>query len=119
MIPLPLAGVYAIQNLDNGRIYVGASINVDRRIETHKTRMSQGRPENPGILADMRTGPTAFQFVILQRTFDLNELPELEQLWADRLGAFEHGYNKRRIGESDHKPRKTQRSCLNRRKGEK
>ena len=116
MIPLPLAGVYAIQNLDNGRIYVGASINVDRRIETHKTKMQRGIPENPGILADMQTGPTAFQFMVLQRTFDPNELSDLEQLWADRLGAFEHGYNKRRIGQADHKPRQTKRNSPNRRR---
>lgn len=118
MIQLPQAGVYAIQNLDNGRVYVGASINVDRRLETHKTRMSQGRPENPNILADMRASETAFQFMVLQRTFNTAELPELEQLWADRLDAFGHGYNKRRIGQADHKPRKTKVSSLNRRKRE-
>lgn len=106
MIQLPSAGIYAIQNLDNGRIYVGGSVDVDRRVKVHQAHLARGQSDNPRIRQDIITyGPTVFRISILQRTFSTQELAELEQLWADRLGAFETGYNVRRIDPINHLPR--------------
>lgn len=113
MIQLPSAGIYAIQNLDNGRIYVGGSVDVDRRVKVHQAHLARGQSDNPHIRHDIITyGPAVFRISILQRTFSTQELAELEQRWADRLGAFETGYNIRRIDPVNHLPRLRKPSAL-------
>jgi len=97
-VVIPPAGVYAIQNIENGRVYVGSSVDVLRRLRTHETQMLLGRSSNPGIQADLATmGCEAFVMHVLERVSVPAHLSTREQFWADYLRAFEVGYNVRRI----------------------
>ncbi|AZI45300.1 endonuclease (plasmid) [Deinococcus psychrotolerans] len=98
-LPIPSAGVYAIENTVNGRIYVGSSVNVEMRMHHRLSfRRGSGSSTSRLILADLKVfGVAAFRLTILQRTYEVSELKSLEQRWADQLGAFEYGYNVRRM----------------------
>jgi len=99
-LPIPSAGVYAIENTVNGRVYVGSSVNVEKRMHQHHLsfRRGSGASTSSLILADLKVfGLEAFRLTILQRTYEISELKQLEQLWADRLDAFGYGYNVRRM----------------------
>lgn len=101
MSRIPLAGVYAIENTVNGRVYVGSSNDVERRVASHRSSLSahQGRSINPRIAADYAVhGVDAFRFAVLERTFNLEEARRLEVVWTERLEAHgPGGYNMRRL----------------------
>lgn len=100
--PLPMAGVYAIQNMENGRVYVGASVDVDRRIRVHHAQMRRGQCSNPGVQLDLvNFGVEVFRIVVLERLPSATLLAEREQAWAEHFFAFQHGYNRRRIARPD------------------
>lgn len=61
------AGVYAIRNTANGRMYVGSAINIARRWRTHRTTLHTGTAAK-AIQADWNCyGPGAFTLVILEK----------------------------------------------------
>lgn len=95
MSKIPQAGVYAIENTITGRVYVGSSVDLVVRFTAHRTSLSMGYPNNNILRTDLdKHGAGAFEFVVLQRTADLNELEYLERMWVNRLGALgADGYN--------------------------
>lgn len=95
MSKIPQAGIYAIENTQNGRVYVGSSINLDCRLATHAHDLSRASHYSQRIAADVREfGLDAFRFTILQRVTDLTELEYLEHVWMRRLNALgANGYN--------------------------
>ncbi|WP_155300923.1 GIY-YIG nuclease family protein [Deinococcus kurensis] len=106
-VVIPPAGVYAIQNTENGRVYVGASVDLERRIRGHKTQMKRGKSSNRNIQADLRElGTEVFAFSVLERVIHIRDLPAAEQRWASLLGAFdrERGYNIRGFTPSPETP---------------
>ncbi|MDK2013526.1 MULTISPECIES: GIY-YIG nuclease family protein [unclassified Deinococcus] len=99
-VVIPPAGVYAIQNTETGRVYVGSSVNLAQRIHAHTRGLQRGMSSNPGIQADVRLyGPDAFVIVVLERVLHTHELAAREAHWAQVLQAFapDVGYNERRI----------------------
>ena len=95
MSKIPQAGVYAIENTQNGRVYVGSSTELDRRLAVHARDISRGGHYSQRLAADVAEfGPDAFRITILQRVTDLTELEYLEHVWMRRLGALgSNGYN--------------------------
>jgi len=98
MTPIPNMGVYAIEHLPSGRLYVGRSANLKQRLQEHRREMKLGRPGTTPLLSDLcRDGYEAFAFHILQRTVNELELGVLEAYWIDALGTLAPaGYNEKR-----------------------
>lgn len=95
MSRIPSAGVYAIENTINGRVYVGSSAVVDQRLAKHSAEIASGYHTSSRLRNDIeRDGPQAFRLVVLQRVHDLTELEYLEHVWMRRLGGMSaRGYN--------------------------
>lgn len=64
------AGVYRIRNRVTGRIYIGSSFDIHRRIMTHLSALRTGRHANTSLQAEwVEHGKEAFAFSILETTF--------------------------------------------------
>lgn len=100
-----ISGVYAIENLDNGKMLVGSSKNIFRRWKNYKTQLRSGEQNNPHFQASwIKHGEAAFEFLILEEyPFD-DSLPLevnkkvlllLEDKWMDICQSRdpEYGYN--------------------------
>lgn len=95
----PIVGIYSVVNKLNGKIYIGQSINIERRWEQHKYGKGNLILRN----SIKKHGIKNFEFKILEQIDVLNktkleiveELTKLEQKWFDDMKPFlkENGYN--------------------------
>ena len=92
-----MVGIYKIENLVNGKIYIGQSTNIKKRWATHRTR-----PFNPNskqydsllYRAIRKYGLENFRFVVLEETL-IEELDNREKYWIEYYESHnkEKGYN--------------------------
>jgi group I intron endonuclease len=92
-------GVYLIRNLINGKVYIGKSINIYKRIIAHICSLTAKRTkeENPHFIAAWhKYGKKAFEYVILEEC-SFEELSEKELFWMQKYNSTNSkiGYNKR------------------------
>lgn len=59
-------GVYEIRNLDNGRCYIGSSVNIKQRERQHISHLRRGKHHSAEMQEDYNAGHT-FQLVVLKR----------------------------------------------------
>lgn len=83
-------GVYAIENLYNGRVYVGATRHSFRyRWNAHFILLNQRKHVNPGLNVDVkRYGACAFRLVVLQVLPRTIPFQPFEQAWMDYFRAL-------------------------------
>lgn len=92
-------GIYGILNTENGKWYVGQSVDIDHRIEQHKMLLRKGKHKNEHLQNSwIKRGEKAFAFVVLELC-DVEELSEREIFWISKKNAFHDGYNKTKGGE--------------------
>lgn len=90
----PIPAVYKIQNMQDGKVYIGSSENVVRRIYDHKRWLKGGYHVCQKLqYAYDIAGPEAFVYTVLEEIFDISSLHEREQYWIDLLDAANIGYN--------------------------
>lgn len=98
------AGVFQIKNLENGKVLLGSSLNLDGPLNKHKFMLKTGSHKNKALLQDWNEyGAEKFVFEILEvvqvqdnPNFNLkDELTLLEQIWLEKLSPVEHGYNEK------------------------
>jgi group I intron endonuclease len=97
------AGVFQIKNLENGKVLLGSSLNLEGPLNGHKFMLKSNAHKNTALQQDWHEfGPDKFVFEILEvvkvsdePNFNLNdELTLLEQIWLEKLQPFgERGYN--------------------------
>ena len=88
-----ICGIYLITNKSNGKMYVGQSEDVERRIKYHKLHLSQNKHHNIYLQrAFNKYVPDCFDFKILEEC-ECDKLNELEIDWIKKLGTFGGGYN--------------------------
>lgn len=98
------AGVYAIINIVNGKIYVGCSINIGRRVTVHFSDLKHGRHSNRYLQSSFRLhGTDSFQVAILEFVNDENLLKVAEQKWIDRYQACNKSVGFNIVPDSQHK----------------
>jgi hypothetical protein len=90
----PAAGVYAIRNLAEGRVYLGASMNVEGALNRARFELRQRGHRHKALMADwLRLGEAQFAFEVVDvlkkrddPAFDAKaELADLLQLWRTEL----------------------------------
>jgi len=85
-------GVYEIVHVD-GKMYVGSSVNLQRRMAQHKNRLNAGTHRNPHLQSAWKKyGESAFTFSTIEYVAEENLLAR-EQYWMDAYNVVEEGYN--------------------------
>jgi hypothetical protein len=88
-------GVYAIKHVADGKIYIGQSVNMSKRILYHKCSDKDCIHLYRALAC---YGWDAFEVVVLEKVNDPAQLNEREQYWMDTLESHnpQKGYNIRR-----------------------
>ncbi|WP_282941330.1 DUF2087 domain-containing protein [Paenibacillus sp. RC67] len=97
------SGVYAIRNMENDKILVGSSVNLDAIWNRIQFELDMKGYRNKQLQKDWKEfGKEAFAFEVLEQLKEpkggqeeqLKRLAELEATWIDKLQPFEEkGYN--------------------------
>jgi excinuclease UvrABC nuclease subunit len=81
-----MRGIYKIVNSQNGKIYVGSSVNIERRWRKHKAALRSGRHRNPHLQNSWDLyGEETFSFSVLEQVSEELCLLEAEQHYIDTL----------------------------------
>ncbi len=89
-------GIYKIFNKINNKIYIGSSINLNKRKYYHFYKLSKNNHSNKHLQsAYNKYGKDNFKFEIIEYIQDKNLLLEREQYWIDLLNSCNDnvGYN--------------------------
>lgn len=97
-------GIYLIRNIINGKVYIGKSNNIYKRIVCHKsalTRKSKKHENEHFINAWHKYGAENFAYTIIEEC-KFDELKERELYWIDYYNCLDrnYGYNFRYDSES-------------------
>lgn len=86
------AGIYGIVHVESGKIYVGQSNNIAKRIYYHREANSKCKYICNAI---QKYGWDAFNVFLLEQVDDLTKLTEQEQKWINYFESYkpENGYN--------------------------
>lgn len=90
------AGIYAIYNTVNDKLYIGSAVWVQRRFNTHRSLLQRGIHHSPRLQSAWnKHGRDAFEFSCLEVVSDTCALVEREQAWIDALRTTHRakGYN--------------------------
>jgi group I intron endonuclease len=101
MIEVPISkkpGIYALINLENGKCYIGKTMNLNQRITQHLGKLKTGQHENKAMQEDYNQD-SIFKVVVLEEfksNISSRELDNAETLYIGLYQAYkeEHGYNK-------------------------
>ena len=86
-----LCGIYCIRKDD--QFYVGQSINIFNRFNTHKRNLANKKHPNRKLQSSYdKYGIESFEFEIIE-IVDSSLLAEREQYWIDTLDSFNFGFN--------------------------
>lgn len=84
-------GIYVLENTTTGKLYVGQSVDIDKRRQEHFNSMQKGKHHNVYIQQDYNMGHD-FTFGVLEYC-DLASLNQQEKYWINRLNTYHNGYN--------------------------
>jgi len=88
-----LSGIYQITNINNNKIYIGHSININFRWYVHLDNLLKGIHPNYKLQEDFNTyGLSAFNFRILELLDGKENLIKKEQQYLDNIN-FKSNYN--------------------------
>lgn len=88
------SGIYKIENLVSGKIYVGQSRHIKSRFIQHKSELRNGSHYNKHLqYAWDKYGEVSFVFSIIEEC-PIELLNERELYWIDKLDTYNSGYNK-------------------------
>lgn len=95
-------GVYMLINDNTSEVYVGQSMNLEKRRRTHFEELANGTHHNSGIQADYNSGDT-FTFHVIEYANQATrpELWKKEEYYIDFHDSYYHGYNNTRGGSYD------------------
>lgn len=90
------SGVYKITNIENGKVYIGSSKDINKRITAHIRELKKNIHDNTHLQSAWnKYGKEKFEFSILEFVPDINILLEREQFWMDKYQCYKRdfGYN--------------------------
>lgn len=72
-------GVYKILNHKNGKFYIGSSINIEKRFNSHRKELIAGTHNNKHLQnAWNKYGENSFEFLVVEEVADIKELRNRE-----------------------------------------
>lgn len=89
-----MTGIYKITNTENGKIYIGQSVNISHRQSCHFYDLRNNRHKNCHLQSDYNLNPNAFTFDVIC-TCKAEELDALEIFFIDKYNTTDpaKGYN--------------------------
>lgn len=84
-----MIGIYKITNKLNGKIYIGQSINIERRLSEHKRYKDTEQSIDKAIRDE---GQNNFLYDVIEEC-EANVLDEREKYWIDYYKSYINGYN--------------------------
>lgn len=90
-----ICGIYKIENLVNGKSYIGQSIDIKSRWRQHRSASSNSLNKNyefPLYRAIRKYGLNNFNFVVLEEC-EPSLLNEREKYWIQYFDSYKNGYN--------------------------
>lgn len=100
---LPICGVYKIENLINGKVYVGKSKNIGIRWYEHKSELNNGSHINSHLQSAWnKYGENNFRFDVIYETIDEDDALKQEEYYIAKYEADNalFGYNLTTGGQS-------------------
>lgn len=97
------SGIYVITNRENGKIYIGSSVNIKYRWAGHKSDLGKQKHHSKHLQRSwLRYGAGSFEFSVLEYVEDTELLIEREQHYLDKLRPYEReiGYNNCKLASS-------------------
>ena len=86
-------GIYMIECIATKKRYIGASVNIYKRVRNHLQLMSISKDHSP-IAEDYLTyGKESIQVTVLEKVKDKGKLAERESYWQSILLADDNAYN--------------------------
>lgn len=91
---IKIQGIYKIVNKLNNKIYIGQSIDIISRFQSHKDTLKI-KYNHPLYNSMRKYGLNNFEFIILEEVKNILQLDEREQCWLDYYKSYdnEYGYN--------------------------
>lgn len=89
------SGVYKIQHIQNGKLYIGSAVNIRKRWKSHRSALRRNKHHNNHLASAMKKyGVSAFAWEVVEFC-PVTILTEREQFWLDYYQSFkpENGYN--------------------------
>lgn len=92
---LKASGVYCLEYLINGKMYIGSTkMKFIRRLQEHIRKLKIDKHHNTHLQNTVsKYGLENFQFKILEIVEDISTLREREKYFIDTLGSVENGFN--------------------------
>lgn len=95
-----MIGIYKIENLYNGKVYIGQSVNIENRWQSHIHALEINEHSNKHLQNSWnKYGSSVFIFTVLEECTE-DKLTEREQYWIDYYGGInsDKNYNNRDAG---------------------
>lgn len=93
-----MIGIYKITNINNNKVYIGQSNNLERRYKEHFIWNLNNKQYIDELIQDL--GKENFSFEIIEEC-ELEVLDEKEKYWIEYYNSFYEGYNKTKGGAGD------------------
>ena len=86
-------GIYKITNIDNGKCYIGQSVDIRTRFRDHIKAGLGINASNNKFYTDMKEiGPEHFMYEIIEKC-PREKLNERERYWIDFFQSADYGFN--------------------------
>lgn len=111
------SGIYLITNLVNGKVYVGSSVDIRKRMNAHKSHLNNNKHDNPYLQKSWnKYGSDSFSFTVLEIVPDRENLLYREQHWMDTYQSYNNkiGYNINPTAGSPEGRKLSEEECLKR-----
>lgn len=90
-----MQGVYKIENINNGRVYIGSSKDIEKRWQEHLDALAAGTHHSYKLQKDYDAleNKDDLKFEVLVIVKNVEDLPGLEQYYYDKYQSYKKGYN--------------------------
>ena len=94
-------GIYKITCKENDKVYIGRSIDIDKRLKAHRCSLRSGKHINKKLQSDFnKYGENSFTFEVERYTDKPLDTYFYESYYAEKYDVFNVGYNIGRLSKS-------------------